>query len=129
MDDQEEDRYLIKGLLAALGRFEIIEARPGTRRCGGRRRKPDVIFLDLVLPDMTGFEVLDRLKADDETRDIPVIINTSRILDEDERGSLDGRVVAILDKGNWSRERRDGPPAELAEKAGLDPPAAGRAES
>ncbi len=50
--------------------------------------KPDVIFLDLILPDMTGFEILDRLKSDAETRDIPVIINTSKILDETERERL-----------------------------------------
>ena len=56
-----------------------------------RSQKPDVIFLDLILPDMTGFEILDRLKSDAETRDIPVIINTSKILDEEERGRLVGR--------------------------------------
>ena len=83
MDDAERDRYLIKGTLVALGHFEIIEADHGEEALRqARSRKPDVIFLDLILPDMTGFEILDRLKSDADTRDIPVIINTSKILDE-----------------------------------------------
>ena len=61
-----------------------------------------MILLDLGLPDMTGFQVLDRLKADDQTRDIPVIIHTSRILDAAEQRLLDGRVIAVLDKSIWS---------------------------
>ena len=54
-----------------------------------RTERPDVIFLDLLMPDMTGFEILKRLKSDAETRNIPVIIHTSKILDEEERGQLD----------------------------------------
>ena len=53
---------------------------------------------------MTGFQVLDHLKDDAECRDIPVIIHTSRTLDEDERRSLSGRAASILDKGIVSGE-------------------------
>ena len=45
-----------------------------------------MIFLDLIMSDMTGFEVLERLKSDDATKGIPVILNTSAILSEEDAG-------------------------------------------
>jgi CheY-like chemotaxis protein len=50
------------------------------------------------MPDMTGFEVLERLKANAATRDIPVVICTSRILTVQERNQLTGRTATILSK-------------------------------
>jgi signal transduction histidine kinase len=105
VDDQEEARYAVRGILGRVGSFRIIEAASGDEALlRSRRERPGLIFLDLNLPDMTGFQVLDRLKADVECRDIPVIIHSSRTLDEDERRLLSGRVASILDKGIVSRE-------------------------
>lgn len=99
VDDDEADRYRLKGLLTAQGRFAILEAtsgQEGLRRA--REERPDVIFLDLVMPDMTGFEVQERLKADLATSDIPLILNTSAVLSEDERRRLITGSAAILPK-------------------------------
>ncbi len=105
VDDQEQARYALKGLLAQVGSFLGIEAASGDEALRrARADRPDLIFLDLNLPDMTGFQVLDHLKDDAECRDIPVIIHTSRTLDEDERRSLNGRAASILDKGIVSGE-------------------------
>ena len=72
VDDSERDRYLIKGILSALGTFEIIEADRGEEALLlARSRNPDVIFLDLILPDMTGFEILDLLKSTDDDQKYP----------------------------------------------------------
>ena len=120
IDDEEADRYLLKGLLTAQGRFAILEAatgEEGLRRA--REERPDVIFLDLVMPDMTGFEVLERLKADDGTRDIPVIINTSAVLGEDERRRLTAGTVAILSKSAGGRGRAFSTIREALIQAGL----------
>jgi signal transduction histidine kinase len=126
VDDRERDRYLIKGTLKALGQFEIIEADHGEEALlHARARKPDVIFLDLILPDMTGFEVLDHLKSDVETRDIPVIINTSSILDENARGRLIAETAAILAKGNESPDLVISEVRESLMKAGIFPPVTG----
>jgi signal transduction histidine kinase/CheY-like chemotaxis protein len=120
VDDRERDRYLIKESLLALGEFDVIEAESGQeafRRL--RSARPDVIFLDLVLPDMSGFEILDHLKRDEYTKNIPVIINTSAILADDERERLAERAVDILAKGSGSREQAISQVRKSLQKAGL----------
>ena len=115
VDDHDEARYALKGTLARAGSFLVIEAARGEEALDrARAEHPDVIFLDLGLPDMTGFQVLDRLKADETCRDIPVIIHTSRTLDDEEPGRSTGRVASILEKSFRSRGRRGGSPAGLA---------------
>jgi CheY-like chemotaxis protein len=122
IDDREPDRYLVKEALLALGQLKVIEAETGHEAFGLlESMRPDVIFLDLVLPDMTGFEVLDRLKSESQTRKIPVIINTSRILDEDERNRLSAKAVDILAKESKSREDAIARIRGSLQKAGLNP--------
>jgi CheY-like chemotaxis protein len=57
-----------------------------------------------MMPEMSGFEVLERLKSDPFTRDIPVIIITSKLLKDRDRRSIDGKAIAILSKETASRE-------------------------
>jgi CheY-like chemotaxis protein len=59
---------------------------------------PDAIILDLTMPGMSGFEVLDALKSNTATKDIPVIICSSRVLAESERLQLLAKAAAILPK-------------------------------
>ncbi|HEX7958664.1 MAG TPA: ATP-binding protein [Terriglobales bacterium] len=103
IDDDEVARYILKGLLAGmhLDIREATTAEEGLRRALAER--PDVIFLDLRLPGMSGFEALDLLQAEPETSDIHVIINTSKILDQREIERL-AKAKAILSKDNPSRE-------------------------
>lgn len=111
-----------------MGQFEVIEAERGEEALSlARSQKPDVIFLDLVLPDMNGFEILDRLKADALTRKIPVIVNTSKVLDDEERGRLFRETVTAIEKGNRSREAAIDQIRDSLKKAGLRPPEYNRA--
>lgn len=120
VDDDEVARYLLKSLLAAEGYHEVSEAADGQRGLTlAREARPQAIFLDLVMPDMTGFEVLDRLKADARTRDIPVIIHSSKALDEGERARLASSAAAILSKGAPSREEALASIREALARAGL----------
>ena len=81
---------------------EVGGGQEGLRRA--RDDRPCAIFLDLSMPDLSGFEVLDRLKSEPQTRDIPVVVYTSRVLDGAERRALEGRA-ALLPKGTGdSRE-------------------------
>ena len=109
--------------MSALGQFEIIEAGRGEEALLlARSREPNVIFLDLGLPDMSGFEILDRLKADAVTKKIPVIINTSKVLDAAERGRLLEQTVSTLEKGNRSHAEVIAQVRDSLSKAGLRPP-------
>jgi CheY-like chemotaxis protein len=66
--------------------------------------RPRAVFLDVHLPDMNGFEVLDRLQADPHTHDIPVIIYTAQDLDPQVCHQLTARGVMILQKDTLTRD-------------------------
>ena len=65
-----------------------------------RELKPGCILLDLLMPDLDGFEVLAQLKADPETSQIPVIVITALQISDEEKRRLNGQVVAVLEKGD-----------------------------
>jgi signal transduction histidine kinase/CheY-like chemotaxis protein len=104
VDDDETSRYVLRQLLAGT-RYETIEAASGAEGLErAREQPPAAIFLDLVMPGLSGFEVLDALRTDERTRGIPVVILTSKTLDPDDHRRLDGKVTAVLSKGSSSRE-------------------------
>lgn len=104
IDDEEVSRYIMKGLLAGT-QWELIEASSGQEGIAkALKEKPDAITLDLAMPHMSGFEVLSELKADPRTRDIPVIIVTSKDLNDDERAELEKSALKVLSKHAMSRE-------------------------
>jgi signal transduction histidine kinase/CheY-like chemotaxis protein len=104
IDDDDVHRYLLKQLLKDLP-YVLLEASGGKEGVRlAREQAPHLIFLDFVLPDITAFDVLDELKADPRTREIPVILHTSHELQDDERTRLARETAAILAKHTLSRE-------------------------
>jgi CheY-like chemotaxis protein len=65
---------------------------------------PDVILLDLLMPEISGFEVVGALRNDPATAQIPIIIVTSKRLTAEDRDRLDGNVKAILEKAEFRYE-------------------------
>lgn len=61
--------------------------------------RPSLVLLDLIMPELDGFHVLDALRAGETTRDIPVIVLTARSLDETEIEKLNRGVAAVMTKG------------------------------
>jgi CheY-like chemotaxis protein len=103
IDDDSVSRYLFKQLLVDT-HFKIIEAADGREGIRlAQVEKPSCIVLDLVMPKMSGIQVLEQLKSDPATRQIPVIINTSKHLEEDERNYLADHTIAILSKESPSQ--------------------------
>ncbi len=83
IDDEEDFCFFVKKNLEAISNYEIITAHKGKKGIQiARKEKPDLILLDIMMPGIDGFEVLKRLKANDKTQDISVIMLTAK--DEDE---------------------------------------------
>ena len=69
-----------------------------------REHKPALIVLDIVMPDICGFEVIEKLREEEGTSHIPVIVFTVKDLTEDELNMLSSHVAAIVRKGAFKRE-------------------------
>lgn len=125
IDDDEVSRYLLKGLLSAT-RYSAVEAKDGSEGLRlAKESKPRVIFLDLGMPELDGFEVLERLKADAETRQIPVVIHTAKSLTPSEQSRLSAASDFFPKEDVSSRERATLRLKEVFTKTGLVPPVAG----
>ena len=78
IEDEQEMIDLIRLILARRG-FEVSGANGGKEGLEAvRTRRPDLVLLDLMMPDMDGWEVYQQMKADEATRNIPVIIVTAK---------------------------------------------------
>ncbi len=85
--------------------YEMISAldgETGLKLC--KTKKPDLIILDLVLPKLHGFEVLKKVKADEEIKDIPVIVLTNLETMSDVEKAIELGATTYLVKANYSLE-------------------------
>jgi hypothetical protein len=101
VDDDEGHRYTARVLLEHEG-FEVSEAASGTEALQAANAKPDVIVLDIHLPDLTGFDVCRRLKAMPSTAAIAVVAVTASQPGAQERlealaAGADGYLTRPLD--------------------------------
>jgi CheY-like chemotaxis protein len=104
IDDDDASRYVLARALAELS-CTISEAATGTEGLlRVRTRLPDLIFLDLNLPEMSGVEVLQRLKSDPATAGVPVIVYTSRQIDDVLTRELRGKASLVLSKQHYDRD-------------------------
>ncbi len=103
IDDDETSRYILRRQLIPRQVLEANSGPDGLRLAVEHR--PDIIFLDLMMPGMSGFEVLERLKSAPETQRIPVCIVTSKTLTVEERGRLQGTAEMVLSKQELSAEQ------------------------
>jgi threonine synthase len=102
VDDTEEARRLMRRILQSQGNYEINEAVNGVMAIEmARKDPPDLILLDLMMPDLDGFSVLDALKADPNTSAVPVIVVTAKELTPDEKQRLGGRIHTLMQKGEF----------------------------
>jgi signal transduction histidine kinase len=104
VDDDETSRYTVASFATRPG-AEVLEAENGLDGIArAQAERPDVILLDLMMPGLGGHEVLQRLKGDPDTAAIPVIIVTSRFVNEEEKRQILTKAVDVLYKGDLARE-------------------------
>jgi CheY-like chemotaxis protein len=88
---------LASTVLRAYGGREAIEM--------ARHELPDVIVLDLMMPDVNGFAVVDALRQHPDTARIPILVVTAKQLTAEDRHRLNGYVLAIMEKADFEPER------------------------
>jgi threonine synthase len=105
IEDEPDARVLLRRILQHKRKYNIHEASDGISGITLiRSEKPDLVLLDLMIPELDGFSVLDTLKADKELRDIPVIVITAKDLTSEDYRRLSGRVESLLQKGMFMEE-------------------------
>ncbi len=103
VDDDPKTRDMLRRTLQKAG-WTVAEAANGSEAIAAlERAKPALVLLDLMMPGMDGFEVLERLHDDETWREVPVIIVTAKDLTREDVDRLNGRVVKVLQKGAYQR--------------------------
>jgi hypothetical protein len=105
VEDDADTREMLQRMLEREG-FSVAEAADG--RAGLERvaeQRPSLILLDLLMPQMNGFEFLAELQSRPEWRSIPVVVVTAKDLTAEEHARLSGQVSEVLRKGAYTRER------------------------
>ena len=101
IEDEQEMIDLVR-LILTRRKCEVIGASGGREGLDlVRRELPDAVLLDLMMPDMDGFEVLESLRSDAELADTRVIIITAKTLTASERRRLSGQIELLLQKGSF----------------------------
>jgi DNA-binding response OmpR family regulator len=104
VEDDELTRDLIRRLLESEG-FQVVEAVNGRVALDEvAKREPNLILLDLLMPEMDGLEFLAEFGRQERWRSIPVVVVTAKELGAVERGRLNGYVEGVLQKGEFSRD-------------------------
>ena len=102
VDDTPEARRLIRRILQSQGDFEIYEATNGREANElANLVGPDLIILDLMMPEVDGFAALDELRSKPQTANIPVIVATAKELTIDEKSRLQGQIQSLMMKGDF----------------------------
>jgi len=121
VDDNDVSRYILRELLDQPW-LEISEVSNGTDAANQlRENRPDGLILDLLMPDISGFEILRQVRADKDTEDLPVLIYTSKRLTENERTQLESMRARIIRKEDVSTRLSAQPFIDWMKNAGLTP--------
>jgi CheY-like chemotaxis protein len=88
---------LASTVLRAYGGREAIDA--------ARRELPDLIVLDLMMPEVNGFDVVAALNEHPDTARIPILVVTAKRITAEDRAKLSGHVTTIMEKAEFDRDR------------------------
>lgn len=101
VDDNSDDALLIRRFLEARKSYRVFHAKDGWEGLTeARQRLPDLIVLDLTMPEMDGFSVIEELKFDPRTKKIPVIVVSAKDITAEEHQRLNGYIEGLYQKGS-----------------------------
>ena len=106
VEDESVFRLIYRGVLEKEG-YQVLEAENGLTAWDlVKKKKPDLVLLDLILPELSGYEVLKKIRTNEETKEIPVIIFSVLGAGED--------IQKALDLGaNYYRVKGSNSPSEI----------------
>ena len=103
VDDDPMALELLRASLEPAG-FTVLTAGDGAEGLEmARLAQPDLIVLDLMMPELDGFAMVEALRADARTATIPIIVLTSKTMTSDEKAVLNGRISHLARKGDFNR--------------------------
>ncbi|MBV6391609.1 MAG: Tryptophan synthase beta chain [Anaerolineales bacterium] len=101
VDDNSDDALLIRRLLEGRKNYRVYHAKDGWEGLSIARQKlPDLIVSDLTMPGIDGFGLVEELKLDPRTKDIPVVVVSAKDITIEERNRLNGHIEALYQKGS-----------------------------
>ena len=110
IDDNPDDAHLIRRILESRKNYRVFHSNDSWDGLSqARHRLPDLIVMDLMMPNLDGFGVIEELKLDKRTRHIPVIVVSAKDISVEERKWLEQQVEALYQKGSL-------PPRQFAEQ-------------
>jgi threonine synthase len=102
VDDNPDVRRLIRRILQSQGNYTIYEATNGREAVElAHREHPNLMILDLMMPEMDGFAVIEALQSAQDTAEIPVIVVTAKELTVAEKSRLEGHIKTLMQKGDF----------------------------
>ena len=100
VDDERANRDWLTEVLEPAG-FGVIPAAGGREAIElARSRQPDLVLLDLMMPEVSGFDVVEALRSEESTSAMPIMILTAKDLTDADKRQLNGRVSTILQRGS-----------------------------
>jgi CheY-like chemotaxis protein len=104
VEDDAASRELVRRVLEEQG-CRVLVAEDGKRAIAVMEQEtPDLLILDLMMPEMDGFEVIERLRAHPPWAKVPVVVTTAKDLTADDRRRLNGHVQEVMKKGAYDRD-------------------------
>ena len=105
VDDDPQNIRLVKAMLKPFN-MEVMVADGGKAGLElALKKKPDLIILDLMMPDVDGFEVVSKLREDPAGSQIPILIYTAKNITSEDRERLQGNIQTIIQKGDFGKDR------------------------
>jgi two-component system, cell cycle response regulator DivK len=98
IEDNEQNMYMLTYLLKSES-YEVLQAYSGTMGINAAKdSKPDIILLDIQLPEMDGYTVAVKIKENEELKDIPIIAVTSYAMPGDREKAIESGAIGYIEK-------------------------------